>query len=158
MMKKENTKNISFVLRQLLLDGRVGTQDAICKTLEKQGFSTNQSKVSRLLNKLGAVKVNDSQGNTSYRLPHEHGLTHELQHAPNKAAAQNWILDVISNGVLIIIHTTPGAAGLVARDLDLKRAELKIAGSIAGDDTIFVAPKDIKTLKQVVEKIKIVFS
>jgi transcriptional regulator of arginine metabolism len=157
-MKKLTSKNIHFALRQLLLEGQVGTQEAICKALEKQGFSVNQSKVSRLLNKVGAIKVSDPQGNNLYRLPHEHGLAHELQHPPARAAAQNWVLDIVSNGVLIVVHTTPGAAGLVARDLDLHHLDLKILGSIAGDDTIFIAPKDIKKIKQVIEKIKDVLS
>lgn len=157
-MKKPTTKNISFALRQLLLDGQTGTQEAICKALEKKGFSVNQSKVSRLLNKIGAIKVSDPQGNNIYRLPHEHGLAHELVHPSTKASTQSWVLDVVSNGVLIVIHTMPGAAGLVARDLDLHRQELKILGSIAGDDTIFVAPKDVKQIKQSVEKIKTLFS
>jgi len=118
----------------------------------------NQSKISRLLNKIGALKVSDPKGNNSYRLPHEHGLAHELHHPTAKTSTQTWVLDVVSNGVLIVIHTTPGAAALVARDLDLHHLELKILGSIAGDDTIFVAPKDVKNIKQVAEKIKAVFS
>jgi transcriptional regulator of arginine metabolism len=157
-MKKQPAKNISFALRQLLLEGQAGTQEAICKALEKQGFSVNQSKVSRLLNKIGAIKISDPQGNNLYRLPHEHGLAHELHHSTTKVSTQSWVLDVVSNGVLIVIHTTPGAAGLVARDLDLHHLELKILGSIAGDDTIFVAPKDIKQIKSIIEKIKVIFS
>lgn len=156
-MKKPSAKNISFALRQLLLEGEVGTQEAICNALEKKGFSVNQSKISRLLNKIGALKVSDQEGNNIYRLPHEHALAHELHHPLTKASGKDWVLDVVNNGVLIVIHTTPGAAGLVARDLDLHHLKLNILGSIAGDDTIFVAPKNLKEIKKVVEKIKNLF-
>jgi transcriptional regulator of arginine metabolism len=154
--KQQVTKTVSFALRQLLLEGKVGTQEAICKALEKQGFAINQSKVSRLLNKIGAIKVSTPQGATIYRLPHEHGLAHELQHSAVKVVVRQWVIDVVSNGMLIVIHTLPAAAAMVARELDLHHLTLSILGSIAGDDTIFVAPKDPKKIRQVLEGVKTV--
>ena len=48
-MTTNKAKSIGFALRQLLLEGNVGTHDDICNALKKQGFSVNQPKVSRLL-------------------------------------------------------------------------------------------------------------
>ncbi|MGL5799533.1 MAG: transcriptional regulator ArgR, partial [Plesiomonas sp.] len=53
---------------------------------------------------------------------------------------KNLVLDVDYNSALIVIHTSPGAAQLIARMLDsLGKAE-GILGTIAGDDTIFITP------------------
>ena len=54
---------------------------------------------------------------------------------------------------MIVIHTSPGSASLVARHLDINRPG-GILGTIAGDDTIFVAPgKDI-SIKQTIAAIR----
>ena len=142
----------TYLLREILLDGNAGTQSEIQLELEKKGMPCSQPKVSRLLHQIGAIKIIDNQGRTQYRLPHEVGLIHELTSPQEKTFIQQWILDIIANEALIIIHTTPGAAGMVARILDQHRMDLDLLGTIAGDDTIFVAPKntnqiDISTLK-----------
>ncbi|MBA3541468.1 MAG: arginine repressor, partial [Deltaproteobacteria bacterium] len=43
------------------------------------------------------------------------------------------------NGVLVVIHTVPGAASAIALALDHARLA-DVIGTIAGDDTIFIAP------------------
>lgn len=150
---KKGHPSIGTALRQLLLEGNVGTHEEICQALLKQGFSINQPKISRLLHKLGAVKVVNFQGQHTYRLPHEQDLIHELN-PPAKFSAKQWVIDVVNNAALIIIHTTPGAAGLIAREIDRHQLALGILGSIAGDDTIFIAPKDITKTTKIVEDIK----
>lgn len=131
------------ILRDILLAGVSNTQAAIQKALEQQGVLISQPKISRLLHQLGAVKVVDAEGKTQYRLPHEAGLIHELATPQEKILVANWVLDIVANETLIIIHTTPGAAAMLARIVDQHRLQLEILGTIAGDDTIFIAPKQI---------------
>lgn len=152
----KRAKNIDFALRQLLLEGDVGTHEEIAHALTKQGFAINQPKISRLLHKIGAIKVTGANGQNIYRLPHEHGLMHELTRPTIKLSANQLILSIDNNHAMIVIHTLPGAANIVAREIDLHRINLGILGSIAGDDTIFIAPKDLKVVKQTIEKIKTV--
>lgn len=152
--KQQAKKSVSFALRQLLLEGSACTQEDICKTLQKQGFPVNQPKVSRLLHKIGAVKVTNQNGQNIYRLPHEFGLAHEFARSATKLSIRQWVIDIVSNGFLIVIHTTPGAGQLIAREVDLHHLNLGILGSIAGDDTVFVAPKDIKRINAIVDEIK----
>ena len=59
---KKPNKSIGFALRQLLQEGTVGTYEEICKALERQGFVVNQPKISRLLHKIGAIKVVNQEG------------------------------------------------------------------------------------------------
>jgi transcriptional regulator of arginine metabolism len=54
----------------------------------------------------------------------------------------------VSNETLVVIFTSPGSASMVARVLDYNQITTEILGTLAGDDTIFVAPKSVKdTLK-----------
>lgn len=133
--------SITHLLRTILLEGQARTQSEILQTLERHGISSSQSKISRLLHQIGAVKLVDNHGKTQYRLPHEMGLIHELASPQEKIVIRQWVLGVTANETLIIIHTTPGAAAMVARIIDQHRMNLDILGTIAGDDTIFVAPK-----------------
>lgn len=149
--KKTNPKNKQALidsLRELLLNGTATTQEDICAALETAGYEINQSKVSRLLHKVGAVKSKNEQGHIVYRLPHEP--------APPMTSSQlsSLIIDVTANEVNIVVSTSPGSAQLVARILDYHKKDLQILGTLAGDDTIFIAPKSIKNVNAALKEIK----
>ncbi len=148
---KKQTDSLDEALKKLLRGRKAGTQEDICAVLEKMGYEINQSKVSRLLRKAGAIKVLDERGRAIYSLPREP--------APPSMATpiQDLILDVVSNEVMVIIFTTPGAASMVARVLDYNQISTPILGSLAGDDTIFVAPKSIKDTQKMLQEIKAIF-
>lgn len=150
--------SITDLLRKILLEGNASTQSEIQDALQQQGISTNQPKISRLLHQIGAVKLVDHEGKTQYRLPHEAGLIHELTSPQEKNFIQQWILDIASNESLIVIHTTPGAAMMVARILDQHRKELNTLGTIAGDDTIFIALKNINKIEETQQNIMNLFN
>lgn len=135
-------------LRKLLIEGKVTTQEAICATLTDLGHNINQSKVSRLLRKVGAVKSKNEQGQIVYRLPHEP--------APPTMSCElsTLIIDITSNETTIIVYTSPGAAQLIARVLDYHKVKIGILGTIAGDDAIFIAPQSIKKIHASVDNIK----
>jgi transcriptional regulator of arginine metabolism len=126
------TKRRLEALKKLLNQGSESTQDSLRNKLEKQGYSVTQSTISRDLRKLGTIKALDAHGQTVYRLSEEGP-------PPSKAASlSDLVLDIRTNGPLVVIHTFPGSASLVARHLDQTRPG-GIIGTIAGDDTIFVA-------------------
>jgi transcriptional regulator of arginine metabolism len=148
--KKETRKAEPLVdaLRVLLMGRKASSQEAICSALEKLGYEINQTKVSRLLRKIGAIKVENEQGQTVYSLPREP--------APPSMNTQirDVILDIVANETLVVIFTSPGSASMVARVLDYNQITTEILGTIAGDDTIFVAPKTIKDIRKLTEEIK----
>jgi transcriptional regulator of arginine metabolism len=135
-------------LKELLLECKASTQEEICEALEKQGFEINQSKASRLLRKIGAIKVVNIEGQTVYSLPREP--------APPlmDTSLQNLIVDIVSNETLVVVFTSPGSASMVARVLDYSQVSTEILGTIAGDDTIFVAPKSTKNILKLENEIK----
>ena len=147
-MPEKTKRSLTEDLRSLLLEGKVTTQEGICTTLESRGHAVNQSKVSRLLRKVGAVKSKNEKGQIVYRLPQEP--------APPTTASQlsSLIMGVTSNEVNIIVYTSPGSAQLIARILDHNKGKVDILGTIAGDDAIFIAPKSVKTIDASIDKIR----
>jgi transcriptional regulator of arginine metabolism len=148
-VKKDTFRQLIDTIKSLLLEGVVGTQAEIQQALQQQGFDINQSKVSRILRKLGAVKMTNERGESTY------GLQHGLMPPSTDSSLARLIIDVVANETLIVIHTNPGSASLVARLLDHQAQDLGILGTVAGDDTLFVVPKlnrDIENTLAVVKR------
>lgn len=135
-------------LRRLLEQGEASTQDELAKELRAQNFVVTQSTISRDLSRLNAVKARDASGRVVYRLPDD-----VLAPAPVVSEMSGLILDIQHNESLIVIKTTPGSASLLARRLDQSRPD-GILGTLAGDDTIFVAPRSAKRIRRTVEEIR----
>jgi transcriptional regulator of arginine metabolism len=146
--RKRNAETLGEALRTLLMGREASTQEDICAALEKLGYEMNQSKASRLLRKIGAIKVVNERGQTVYSLPREPA-------PPSmQTPLRNLIVDIVSNETLVVIFTSPGSASMMARVLDYNQITTEILGTIAGDDTIFVVPKSIKDIDRLREEIK----
>jgi len=145
---KKDPHTLSDALRTLLMGRKATTQEDICIALEKLGYEINQSKASRLLRKIGAIKVVNERGQTVY------SLAREPAPPSLNTPLKNLIIDIIANETLVVIFTSPGSASMVARVLDYNQMSTAILGSIAGDDTIFVAPKSIKDIHKLTDEIK----
>jgi transcriptional regulator of arginine metabolism len=68
------------------------------------------------------------------------------------------VLEIEHNEVMIIIQTSPGAAQLIARLLDSLSKSDGVLGTIAGDDTIFIAPTDLSKIDKTIKKLEQLFS
>ncbi|KMJ46054.1 transcriptional regulator ArgR [Xenorhabdus khoisanae] len=132
--------------KALLKEEKFSSQGEIVAALQDEGFENiNQSKVSRMLTKFGAVRTRNVKMEMVYCLPAELGVPTAT------SPLKNLVLDVDYNHSIVVIRTSPGAAQLIARLLDsLGKAE-GILGSIAGDDTIFSTPAQNFTTKQLYE-------
>ena len=127
-------------------------QGDIADALKSQGFENiSQSKVSRMLSKFGAVRTRNARQEMVYCLPAELGMP------TAKSPLKQLVLDIEHNDVMIIIRTSPGAAQLIARLLDSVSKSDGVLGTIAGDDTIFIAPTDVKEIKQTIAKLEALF-
>ncbi len=135
------------VLRSLLSVGAAGTQDELRDKLESRGFNVTQSTISRDLRRLGAIKLLDEGGRTVYRFAPQGP-------APlAKRSLNDLILSIETNNSIIVVRTTPGSAPLVAAHIDHFRPG-GILGTIAGDDTIFVAPATLESVPTAIEEIR----
>ncbi len=105
---------------------------------DRAGVAATQATVSRDLLELGAVKLK-REGIIRYALPDQVGPGHAAAKLDRLLA--EWVDSITTAGNLLVLKTPPGSANLVANALDAAGLE-HVAGSIAGDDTIFLALSD----------------
>lgn len=138
--------------REILTTERYGSQGEIVEALKTLGFENiSQSKVSRMLSKFGAVRTRDARGDMVYCLPPELGMP------TAKSPLKQLVLEIVHNNVMVIIRTSPGAAQLIARLLDSLSHTDGVLGTIAGDDTIFIAPADISKIEELRQGVQDLF-
>jgi transcriptional regulator of arginine metabolism len=126
------------LILRLVQDRPLATQAELVEALRAQGHDTVQTTVSRDIAQLGLVKVRGADGRLVYALPGGADLDrlNELT-----AALNRWSTAVTAAGPLVVVKTPPGYAMPLARAID-EAALPDVAGTVAGDDTIFVAPRD----------------
>lgn len=147
---KQEELNKAF--KEMLKGEIYGSQGDIVEALKAQGFNNiSQSKISRMLSKLGAVRTRNARGEMVYCLPPELGMP------TAKSPLKQLVLDIVHNNVMVIIRTSPGAAQLIARLLDSLSQKDGVLGTIAGDDTIFIAPADIQQIEVLRAKVEALF-
>ncbi|MFT4655676.1 MAG: transcriptional regulator of arginine metabolism [Kangiellaceae bacterium] len=138
--------------REILKTESYGSQGEIVLALKNLGFDNiSQSKVSRMLSKFGAVRTRDARGDMVYCLPPELGMP------TAKSPLKQLVLDIVHNNVMVIIRTSPGAAQLIARLLDSLSHTDGVLGTIAGDDTIFIAPANIAKIDELRQRVQDLF-
>jgi transcriptional regulator of arginine metabolism len=125
-------------IMRLVRERQLSTQAELAEALREAGIDVVQTTVSRDIAQLGLVKVRNPQGRLVYALPGAEDLDrlNELT-----AALRRWALAVTPSTNLVVVQTPPGFASPLAEAID--RAQLgDVAGTIAGENTIFVAARD----------------
>ncbi len=124
---------------KIIEDQEVFTQEMLVSLLQQQGWNVTQATISRDIKALGLRKVsNGSQ--TRYIKP-------AINSAPQPTAIHantilsNGIIDVIQAQNLVIVKCYAGMANAVCASIDNMHLQ-GVAGSIAGDDTIFICALD----------------
>jgi transcriptional regulator of arginine metabolism len=112
------------------------TQSELRDSLERAGVPATQSSLSRDLEELGIVK--------------HHG--HYTVPKSNGAAARGLLTLDLAGENLVIARTEPGLASAVAVEID-GAAISEIVGTLAGEDTVFVAVRDQKAQRVVMKKV-----
>jgi transcriptional regulator of arginine metabolism len=138
-MRRELTRNDHdtrrAAIRELIRSRLVGTQEELRQLLASQGYDVTQATLSRDLARLGARRVSLPEGGTAYEV--------EDARIPDSSESlahySDMVTSVVDTEALVVVHTLTGSAPAVALAVD--RARLAhVAGTIAGDDTIFIAP------------------
>jgi transcriptional regulator of arginine metabolism len=137
MLKETRQQKILSLIRAR----RIATQEELTALLERAGMTATQSSVSRDLLELGIIK--------------HHGY-YSLPRAENGAAARGLLSLETAGDVLIVARCEPGLASAVAVEID-RAALAEVAGTIAGEDTIFIAVREHKAQRTAVKKIWEIF-
>jgi transcriptional regulator of arginine metabolism len=123
-------------IRSLLAERQVSTQASLRALLARAGHRVTQGTLSRDLAALGARRAPLPGGGTAYELPGPGGAPPAREELRTLGVLVTRVRD---NGSLVVVQTRAGAASAVALALDQARLA-EALGSIAGDDTVFVAP------------------
>ena len=124
------------LIRNLVETRNIETQEDLANALRESGIKVTQATVSRDIKELMLVKVSDMRGSYRYSIPKER--THIMSSEQLERLVRNSVISVQSGGNLVVLHTLPGTAQGVAFAIDSMKW-IGIMGTVAGDDTIFVA-------------------
>lgn len=133
MQKETRQQRILSLIRAR----RIGTQDELTAHLERAGVAATQSSISRDLVELGVVK--------------HHGH-YTLPRSTNGSAARGLLSLDTAGDVLVVAKCDSGMASAVAVEID-RAAIPEIVGTLAGEDTIFIAVTDRKAQRTAIKKI-----
>ncbi|MBP6003276.1 MAG: hypothetical protein KA746_07570 [Pyrinomonadaceae bacterium] len=131
-----NREHRHSIILKMIESEKIARQDQIVTKLAERGFDVTQASVSRDLVELGVVKVGGQ-----YTSP-RHGESTDFGPIGLRAAGDN----------LIVVNCQSGLASAIAVKMD--RAKIsEIVGTIAGDDTIFVAVESLQHQRIVIKKL-----
>ena len=145
-MKRERQDAI----RKMLEKTPISTQEELAEALRADGFPVTQATVSRDIKEMHLTKVPLTDGGYRYAAP-ETGRREAWQRLVRLLA--DCVLDVETGGQMIVVKTLSGAASTAAEALDVLGMP-EIMGSIAGDNTIFLAARDPEGAAQAGERIR----
>lgn len=134
-------------LRRIIERTAADSQERLIGLLRREGYAATQATLSRDLKFLGIAKVPKPGGGYTYSLPvgaAGSGASGETNPAPIGSLVQDFTRGFLSlefSGGFGLIKTHPGHAASVASALDALRIE-GVLGTVAGDDTILVVPRD----------------
>jgi transcriptional regulator of arginine metabolism len=142
-MSSERRKRHLKIL-EIISTRPVHTQEELAAALTADGWQVTQSSVSRDISALGLVKAGGAYRRAAQRASSD----------PDEQRISEGVLTVERAGdALLVVHTPPGEANRVAVALD-RLAWPDIAGTIAGDDTIFIAVRDTAAQARVMRQLK----
>lgn len=135
-------------LLRLVSERDLSTQEQLVRALRSSGFRSTQATISRDVEELGLVKV-PRDGTHVYAAP-----------APGPAGGadrlrrfcEDYPVEAATAGPLVVLRSLPGTANALAAALDALRFA-EVVGTLAGDDTVFVAVARERDARQVIERL-----
>jgi len=126
-----------ILIERLVKENAVTSQEDLLMLMEGAGTSCTQATLSRDLRQMGISRGFDGRGGYRYLLPGNRGEAPQVLPGRETEAitGMTW-----ARG-LLLIKTPPGFASAVAIKID-SASRYEIAGTVAGDDTILLIPRD----------------
>ncbi|MYM60993.1 arginine repressor [Vibrio sp. OCN044] len=141
-VEENEDKTLVTACKRLLQQQSFSTQHELREALVDVGFiGISQSTVSRLLSQLGVVKVQNACGKKVYC------ITVETAPVRIESSISSQIEFITHNQSMVVVKTHPGSAQLVARLVDID-PHIDIIGTVGGNDTVLVIPKDIQQIDE----------
>ncbi len=134
-------------IRDLVEQRPIRTQQELAVALRERGFRTTQATISRDVAELGLVKATRA-GMQAYAIPPMLREADSSGEERIRRLLQEMPVEIREAGTMLILKALPGSAHSIAAALDRSRWP-EVVGSIAGDDTVFVAFADRGSLARV---------
>ncbi len=135
---------------EIIKNKDIETQEEIADELKKEGFNVTQATVSRDIKNLKLIKVQGESGKYKYEAPTS---SSSLSNSKINTLISSLAVSVENVDKMVIIKTVSAGAGPVAEVIDgLNNSN--IAGTIAGENTIFVMVRTILDAEQLVITIR----
>jgi transcriptional regulator of arginine metabolism len=145
LKSKRHTK-----ILEIIGSREIETQEELADALKKEGFDVTQATVSRDIKNLKLIKMQSSNGKSKYVVS-----TGEQKNIIDRLSniLANTVLSVENVDKMVVIKTITGSAPITAEAIDnLESAD--IAGTVAGDNTIFILVRSIESAEDLVDKIR----
>ncbi|MBK5720236.1 ArgR family transcriptional regulator [Dysgonomonas sp. Marseille-P4677] len=133
------------IIKEILAEVNVSSQDMLLKILTEKGFALTQATLSRDIKELQIIKLPTSQGGYIYQMS---GGLNSNQSDMSHLSAIGFV-NIEFSGQLAVMKTRPGYAMAIASEIDSKASEY-ILGTVAGDDTILLIPRENISREQVI--------
>lgn len=127
-------------IRDILSLRAIHTQQELAVALRERGYRATQATISRDVAELGLFKV-PRDGQRVYSLPAQPDQPETTAAERLAMVLRDLPVDIRQAGQLLVIRAVPGSAHAIAAALD-RTGWAEVAGTIAGDDTVFVACTD----------------
>ena len=144
MKSKRHSKIIEIINSKA-----IETQEELAEELKSAGFEVTQATVSRDIKTLRLIKIQGSDGKYRYSIinQNKNDMLEKLS-----SILINTVISVENIDKIVVVKTISGSASAAAEAID--RLELgEIAGTIAGDNTIFILVRALEKAQELVERI-----
>ena len=138
-------------IRDLVEQRPIRTQQELAAALHERGFRATQATISRDVAELG-LRKGSREGRSAYVLPPRLRDAEVSGEDRLRRLLADLPVEIRTAGLLLIVKTLPGSAHAIAAALDRARWS-DVAGSIGGDDTVFIAMPDRAALARVRERL-----
>lgn len=143
------------VIRNLISQHQLGSQDELLELLEKAGFELTQATLSRDLKLMKVIKAPNEKGQYVYTLPQM--SNYESVVVENDIERNTSGFKTVEfSGNLAVIKTKPGHASAIAYEIDSSASHI-ILGTIAGDDTVLLIPREGFTRNEISAALAVLF-
>lgn len=160
-MTKPKNERLS-VLKLLITNGEFSNQANLLEALLEKGFEVTQATLSRDMKRLKVAKAATMGGKYIYVLPNETMYKRLYNKSAETTEPTGGDIYASVSAQTVVIRTRPGYASVVALDID--EAHLPcVMGTVAGDNTLFVAIREgysmqyvMESLSQIVQGLRVV--
>lgn len=142
-----------ILIEKLVSENVITSQEELLRLMEGKGIECTQATLSRDLRQLGISRGFDGRGGYRYVMPDREVKTTEVLPGRENDA----ITGLTWARGLLLIKTHPGFASAVAIKID-RAGRYEIAGTVAGDDTIMLIPRDNVSNDAVEECLSLIFN